>query len=195
MAKRQPEVFHQADGTAVIPLTRDLVTIVDREDADLGEVLWLALPNGGGHIYAARRVQNGDGWAPELMHRVILERKLGRPLRPDEQVDHINGDPLDNRRANLRPVTQAQNLRNSRVRVNNTSGYKGVHWDKQRRRWRALIWHKGQNRHLGYFDSRIEAAHAYDDAARELYGPYAAVNFPRDGEQPARRNHAFGSVS
>lgn len=189
MARRQPEVHIRPDGTAIIPLTRGLVTTVDRQDADLGAMLWAAIPNGSGHIYAARGVRNGGRWTLDLLHRVILARKLARPLRPGEQVDHINGDPLDNRRANLRPATHAQNRRNNRVYMTNASGYKGVYWHKQRRKWQARIQHNSRLRHLGYFDTPIEAARAYDDAARELYGEFAALNFPRDGEQSARRNH------
>lgn len=194
MAKRHPKVIFQPDGTAIIPLTRGFVTTIDQQDADLGAVLWLALGKGG-YIRAARWVRDGGGRTLEYMHRTILARKLDRPLRPGEEVDHIDGNPLNNRRANLRPATSAQNKRNSRVYANNASGYKGVFWDKWGRRWRAQIRENGHIRHIGYFYSRIDAAHAYDDAARRLYGPYAALNFPRDGEQSARRVHAFGSES
>lgn len=187
MSKRIAKVHIRPDGTAIIPLTRGLVTVIDQQDADLGAVLWKAHPGRGGHICAARGVRNGGGHTTELLHRVILARKLRRPLRPGEQVDHINGNPLDNRRSNLRLATHAQNMRNSRAL--SASGYKGVTWHKQCRKWRAEIQHNGQKRHLGLYTSRIEAARAYDDAARQLFGPYAALNFPRDGEQSARRNH------
>lgn len=187
MARRQPEVHIRPDGTAIIPLTRGLVTVIDRQDADLGAVLWRAQSGDSGHIRAARSVQNGDGWKTELLHRVILARKLRRPLRPGEEVDHINGNPLDNRRANLRLATRAQNARNSRGW--SSSGFKGVYWHKRRSRWQTEIRYNGQKRFLGYFDTPIEAARAYDDAARELYGEFAALNFPRDGEVSARRNH------
>lgn len=187
MARRQPEVHIRPDGTAVIPLTKRLVTTVDRQDADLGAMLWHTHPGRGGHFYAARWVQNGGGWTRELLHRVILARMLGRPLRPGEEVDHIDGNPLNNRRSNLRPATHAQNNRNRRGW--SASGYKGVYWDKQRRKWQARIQHNDRMQHLGYFNSRIEAARAYDDAARDLFGPYAALNFPRPGENSARRNH------
>lgn len=193
MSKRKAKVHIRPDGTAIIPLTRGLVTVIDQQDVDLGAMLWRAMPNGRGHIYAARAVQNGGGQRTELLHRIILARKLRRPLRPGEQVDHIDGNPLNNRRANLRLATHAQNKRNSRGW--STSGFKGVTWDKRRRKWKAQIRHNGQNRHLGNFNSRIDAARAYDDAARQLFGPYAALNFPRDAEQPARRNHENGSVS
>lgn len=194
MARRQPEVIYQPDGTAIIPLTRGLVTTIDQQDADLGAVLWRAMPKGNGkYIRAARKVYNGGGKKTEYLHRVILARKLRRPLRPAEQVDHIDGNPLNNRRANLRPATRAQNTRNRRAR--SASGFKGVYRDKQRRKWRAAIRHNDRLRHLGMYTSRIEAARAYDDAARDLFGPYAALNLPRDGEQPAHRNHEYGSIS
>lgn len=191
MARRQPEVIYQADGTAIIPLTKGLVTVIDQQDTDLGAVLWVA-QSSSGHIYAARGVRNGGRWTLEYLHRVVLARALGRPLRPGEEVDHIDGNPLNNRRSNLRLANRAQNKQNSRAR--SSSGYKGVTWDKQRRKWRARIRHNGHLRYLGLFDSRIEAARAYDDAARQLFGPYAALNFPRDGEQPARPNHKGNSL-
>lgn len=187
MSKRIAKVHIRPDGTAIIPLTRGLVTVIDKQDADLGAVLWMAQSGGRGRLYAARWVRNGGGWTLEYMHRIILARKLARPLRRGEQVDHINGNPLDNRRANLRLATNTQNQRNSRAR--SASGYKGVTWHKRDCKWQAQIQHNGQLRHLGYFNSRIEAARAYDDAARQLFGPYAALNFPRDGEQSARRHH------
>lgn len=189
MARRQPEVHIRPDGTAIIPLTRGLVTIVDRQDADLGAMLWHAQPSRGEHICAARNVYNSGGRKKEYLHRVILARMLGRALRPGEQVDHIDGNPLNNRRSNLRPATHTQNRRNNRVYMTNDSGYKGVYWINQRRKWRALIRHNDRLQHLGMYTSRIDAARAYDEAARELHGEFARVNFPRDGEQSARRNH------
>jgi hypothetical protein len=95
------------------------------------------------------------------------------------EVDHVNGDGLDNRRSNLRVCTHAENARNqsSRTRMS-TSRFRGVVWAKDRRKWRAMIGDNGRTVHLGNFTDEIEAAQAYDRAAREMYGAFARLNFP-----------------
>ena len=91
-------------------------------------------------------------------------------------IDHINGNGLDNRRANLRLATVAQNAWNSKKRKSR-SGYKGVCYDKAKRRWRAAIVHHGRRIHLGYFKEKLEAAKAYDTAAIKYFGQFAHTNF------------------
>jgi hypothetical protein len=92
---------------------------------------------------------------------------------PPEQIDHINGDPTDNRWKNLRPATPSQNLGNSRHRRNNTSGFKGVYWHRPTGEWRARIMINRRNIHLGLFDTP-EAAHAaYLTAAQKHFGEFA----------------------
>ena len=102
-----------------------------------------------------------------------------------ERTDHRNGDGLDNRRSNLRDATAGENSRNTRVHLDSASGLKGVSWYKRSRKWRAHIHVGTKQQHLGYFATAEEAAHAYDDAARELHGEYATVNFPALGERAA----------
>jgi hypothetical protein len=94
------------------------------------------------------------------------------------QVDHINRDVRDNRRANLRLATHSENLVNSKKRSDSkTSHFKGVSWFKPMNSWRAHINLNRKQISLGYFDDEIEAAKAYDDAAKEIYGPFANPNF------------------
>ena len=107
------------------------------------------------------------------LHRLILA------AQPGQQVDHINGDGLDNRRCNLRLCTRAQNNRNRGKGPTNTSGYKGVCWDKKAQRWRAAIWLNGKYKFLGHFDAPKDAALAYDEAALRLHGEFAKTNFGR----------------
>lgn len=110
---------------------------------------------------------------------------LHRLLLPDaEFVDHINGNGLDNRRSNLRLCTRSENARNSRKPSNNSSGYKGVSWHKRTKKWRADIRNENRQRSLGSFDNALDAAHAYDRAARVMHGEFARLNFP-DNAQPA----------
>lgn len=105
-----------------------------------------------------------------LMHRLILGAPVG------VLVDHRNGNGLDNRRANLRLATRSQNGANSGLSRRNTSGYKGVSWRSDLGRWHSSIKIDGRSRHLGYFNSREDAAQAYNAAAVEAWGPFARLN-------------------
>jgi hypothetical protein len=100
------------------------------------------------------------------------------------QTDHINGNGLDNRRCNLRPVTSQQNRANQR-KTRGTSQFKGVYLRRRERNWEAAIKVNRRRIYLGTFSSEVEAARAYDAAARHHFGEFAALNFPRVGERLA----------
>lgn len=91
-------------------------------------------------------------------------------------VDHINGEPLDNRRENLRIATPQQNQANSRKHIKRQSEFKGVTRVKNSARWRAYICIDRRQTHLGMFDTEIEAARAYDAKASQVWGEYAHLN-------------------
>ena len=91
---------------------------------------------------------------------------------PGSIIDHINGDTTDNRIANLRTVTYSQNLMNAPKWRNNTSGAKGVIWNKQRNRWQARIKVKGHQVHLGLFDTVGAAAQARRTAEENYFGAF-----------------------
>jgi hypothetical protein len=93
-------------------------------------------------------------------------------------VDHINGNGLDNRRENLRFATPTENSQNQRKRGECTSDFKGVDFDRYKLRWRARIFFRGECIYLGRYRHETDAARAYDNAAKRLYGPLANVNFP-----------------
>ena len=84
------------------------------------------------------------------------------------QIDHINGIKDDNRIVNLRVVTNKMNQCNRGKRNNNTSGYKGVYWYKQKKKWQAKIGHHKKSIHLGYYDNIENARQAYNNKAKEL---------------------------
>lgn len=105
-----------------------------------------------------------------LLHRLLCNAK------PGQVVDHRNGDGLDNRRANLRLCTQSQNLGNMRLSSRNTSGFKGVYFERSRGLWRVDIWLNNRKRTLGRFQDRFDAARAYNVAALEQWGEFARLN-------------------
>jgi len=153
-----------------IELTRGLVAIVDDEDYErLSAWKWHAVTDYRGESYACRHAKKGEpGPRYVLMHRMICQT--------DKDVDHRNGDGLDNRRENLRPATRSQNIANSRPSSSSKSGLKGVDWHRQRGKWRAQITVLGRHQYLGLFATALEAAAAYDRAAVEAFGEFARTN-------------------
>lgn len=95
---------------------------------------------------------------------------------PANDLDHINLEPSDNRIANLREATMSQNMHNTARPPHNTSGFKGVCFDKVNRKWMAYIHVSGKFKNLGRFPSKEEARTAYDTAALRLFGDYALPN-------------------
>lgn len=150
-----------------IPLTHGKFAIVDDEDFEmLNQHKWCLLGEGG---YARRAINIGKNrTSTMLMHRLIMGSVKG------EEVDHINMDKLDNRRANLRKATSQQNRCNRPKPRNNKSGYKGVRWHKGA--WEAYIGLNGKFIHLGRFGGINDAALAYQAAAKKLHGEFARWN-------------------
>lgn len=157
---------------------KHLEILVDESDADFVRRFSWSPQNVNGSIYA--RCRRGSNGKDILLHRLITGAKSG------QEVDHINGDTLDNRRSNLRIVTHSQNNLNKTMPVTNKSGFKGVCACRQTGRWIAQIRINGKQTHLGRFDTPEDAARIYDDAAREHHGEYGTFNFPRPGERSAR---------
>ena len=98
-------------------------------------------------------------------------------------VDHVNGNPFDNRRCNLRIASNVQNHWNYRLSDRNTTGYKGIYKDKHADKFHARICEHGRRHYLGAYATAEEAAQAYDEAARKFFGEFATLNFPEKNEQ------------
>lgn len=149
-----------------IPLTQGYTAFVDDEDfEELAIHKWSAYRDG--HtVYATRNLYYSDGrHTTEKMHRLVLARKLGRPIIRGMYSDHVNGNGLDNRRDNLREVTCAQNQRNCRQHANNSrSRFLGVSLQKNCGKWLSYIRVDKKLVRLGYYTSELEAAQA-----REAY--------------------------
>ena len=160
------------DATCRIELNGGLFAIIDSRDfREVSKYRWYAMQWNG----RITGVIAGSIVGNVLLHRVVMQPEAGF------DVDHRNGNPLDNRRCNLRLATRSQNCQNRQKRFGTVgSQYKGVF--RSGRRWRAFIRVKGVRSHLGQFDSEMEAAIAYDDAARRFFGEFARPNFARDGE-------------
>ena len=157
---------------AIIALTKRRRAVVDPEDyEEQSRHKWYALRGDKTSIprYYACRKKNGRR---VFMHREIMN------CPPGMEVDHINGDTLDNRRANLRICTHADNLYNRKPRIA-TSSYKGVCFHKLAKKWRSQISYKYKKHHIGFFKHQVRAAKAYDDRAKELFGEFARLNFPK----------------
>lgn len=104
------------------------------------------------------------------LHKVVLG------VENKTEVDHINGDKLDNRRSNLRICTHQQNMHNKGMQKNNKSGFKGVSWDSTRKRWKATISHHDRTINLGRFQDKMDAVRTYNNKAVELFGEFARTN-------------------
>jgi hypothetical protein len=150
-----------------ISLSHGMVSIVDDEDFEyLNQWRWTYTYNGA--------VRFDTNHIIIYMHRFIMKTPKGM------ETDHINHNRLDNRRENLRICTIAENQHNSLKHVDNTSGFKGVCWDKNRKRWYARISMGYYRKNLGRYLNVEDAARAYDDAARKYYKEFACTNFKEE---------------
>ena len=144
-----------------IKLSRGLVAIVDDEDfEELNKYKWSAYKSHKTY-YAYRGIRVGvNKWTMEYMHRVINK------TADNMQCDHIDGNGLNNCKSNLREVTIRQNSQNRHE--NKSSQYTGVSWIKSRNKWSASMGINGKSKHIGYYDSELEAHNAYVETLHKL---------------------------
>ena len=184
----------------LLPVRGGVQTLVD---ADVG-ARFAGVPqrlSKDGNVMYSGRAPTG-AFRPILLHRRVLQMDgVSRPF-----VDHINGNKLDNRAENLRPVSVLHNAWNTPGWRKNTSGFKGVTWSSAHNRYMVRIMCAGKNTFVGYFTDPVEAAMAYDAKARELRGDETALNFgggvrgvpvanpQRRGEGGGTPDHGWGAT-
>jgi hypothetical protein len=167
-----------------IPVWRDVADYGDYEVSDTGlirnkktnQILkpWINKKDGREHIDLYR---GGGNKRHMRVHRLVCDAFHDNP---DNKpcVDHIDGDILNNHAENLRWATHSENGMNRIKLKDNTSGFKGVSFNKRRGKWQAQIRKDGKRHHLGYFTNAEDAAKVYDKAATAMFGEFAKLNFP-----------------
>jgi len=155
-----------------IKLTQGKFALVDNDMfEELNQFKWCAAKDGN-TFYAVRNIYNNRKRKTIRMHRQILgliDSKI--------QCDHKNHEGLDNQKSNLRSCTIAENQRNQRPRIGCSSKYKGVYFNKLCKKWMAYIKVENKSTTIGLFTNEIEAAKAYDKAAKVHHKEFAYTNF------------------
>lgn len=158
------------DGIVQVKLTQGAVALIDADDWErLQGYTWFnwRRPNTN---YVRTSIRNGDTQKTLLMHRLILDA-------PDNlEVDHVDGNGLNNRKSNIRLATRMQNCANITVSREGTSQFKGVSWDTLSGKWKAQISANKKKKHIGLYADELHAARAYNRAAEQAFGEFACLN-------------------
>jgi hypothetical protein len=165
---------YEQNGVGIVPLNHGVNAYVDVADlpAVAGHLWHCHKPKGSRTSYAEARI----GGVKVRLHRHLMFH--GSQDDTAKDVDHVDGDGLNNRRSNLRVASRAENIRNTTITKANKSGYIGVGWHRASRLWRA----RGSNSDvIGYYHTAKDAARARDMWVRQHHGEYATYNFPPPG--------------
>lgn len=157
------------NGTTIVELTQGQWTILNTDDWEKIKcykwyVIWEEKMKS---FYATTTIKKKVVY----LHRIIMDS-----YDTKIHIDHKSHDTLDNRRENLRKTTHQRNHFNTKLPITNTSGYKGVWWNKLRNKWGSQIKINRKKIHLGLFLDPKDAARAYDKKALELFGEFAFTN-------------------
>ncbi|MHC4459950.1 MAG: AP2 domain-containing protein [Planctomycetota bacterium] len=180
--KKQPDMMAERE-SAIIGLGNNLNAIVDLEDLPkLSKIRWFAEKHG--NTYYCVTSKNKDTFGKKIyMHHIV---KGNPPV--GMEVDHCDGNGLNNKKNNIRFCSHKENCQARRKRKTKTSSkYKGVSWDKERKQWMVRIMGiDGKNHWLGRYNSELDAAKAYDEAAMEMFGNFAQLNIPKPPKETDR---------
>lgn len=152
-------------------------TMVDDEDyEEHNQWKWQYSGSECRKFYVRRTIHTPNKkYAVKKLHREIMKPK------GLETIDHINGDTLDNRKCNLRICSRAENSMNlNKCKRKTSSIYKGVHWNRQKSKWKSVINKDRKVHHIGFFNNEKEGALAYNEKAKELFGEFARLNIIRE---------------
>jgi len=158
----------------LIPLTQGKFAMVDDEDHEfLSTWKWMAAQNKVGRFYARRASYESGKQKIIFMHRLINKTPQGN------LTDHINGNSLDNRKANLRTCSNSENISNRGPTKNNAYGVKGIRFNQRTQKWDAQIGKDYKKYRSNGHTSADKAARAYDEMATLLHGNFAKLNYPK----------------
>ena len=187
---KKPRPIRVEGEIAYVPLTRGYEAIIDAADVPaIRKYNWTAMPDKR-TVYAWRKSEREPpGHSQTIyLHRVIAKAPRG------VHVDHADRDGLNNRRSNLRLCSNYENQHNTRKRKNNTSGFKGVYWDKDAKKWRSCILAYGKRHHLGRFNTPEEAHAAYCKASAELHGEFGYSGRTEPPEQDLSKSGILRTI-
>ncbi len=153
--------------------------LLPQDEEEFDDFGWKVLKNKNKY-YIGRSVKIGEVFRTQYLHRFLAEMHYGKKALKNRIVDHINGDGLDNRLSNVRLVTPQQNCFNRLKSKNKTSVFKGVWLSPTQQKWFAKVEYNSNRIHLGTYINEVEAAFAYDIAARFLFENYATKNIYND---------------
>ena len=170
---RRPIIIKE--GVAYVPLTKGYTAVIDAEDVGLIEQHnWYAAEerrkDGTLEVVYARR----NGRLPSGKRITVLMHKCIKNL-PEFNIDHKDCNGLNNRKNNLRPATRSQNMHNQGLRINNKTGFKGVTFYAPNKKFLAKITVRREQKHLGYFDTKEEAAKSYAEASKKYHGEFGRL--------------------
>lgn len=169
------------EGTTLIPLSQGYWALVDTEVALVMPKFSLLKSKLNSRFYGRRTIRIGarrdNKRITQLLHRFVLEYyEIDAP----NDIDHVNGNGLDNRLCNLRAATQIQNSGNVELNIKNKSGFRGVYWNAELNKWQGQIGINGKRVYLGLSTDINLLAKAYDRAAIKHFGiEFAFTNFPK----------------
>jgi hypothetical protein len=160
-----------------LPLTQGKVALVDDEDYEWLSH-WKCYANKRGYTYYALR----SAWKDKYPHPIFMHREILGLVKNDGKIaDHRNRNGLHNWKENLRIVTPAISILNRKENKNNTSGYRGVSWNKNAKKWIVNVGINKENKYCGLYLDPVIAAHIYDLEAIKYFGNNAILNFPETG--------------